>query len=156
MNRIKRLRVGVVVLVFVFCVSVWAAPQESSKFDEFGDVNCEAEMARLDNLAVNLQSVPDNKAVIIFYGGRRFRGRLPRRAEAAARVARIKAYLVQRRGISAEQVIVIDGGYMEEWKAQIWLVPPGASMPTPQPTIPAGKIRFRKGKPNPRNYECQI
>ena len=156
MNLIKRLGVGVLLLVLVFCTSVWASPQDSSKFDEFGDLNCESEMAHLDNLAVNLQSAPGNKAVIIFYGGRRFRGRLPLRGQAAARVARIKTYLVQRRGIPAESVIVIDGGYMEEWKAQIWLVPPGASMPTAQPTVPVEKVRFRKGKPNPRNYECQI
>jgi len=156
MNLSKGTRIGVVLLVFVFSGSVWASPQDSTKFDELGDLNCESEMAHLDNLAVNLQSAPGNKAVIIFYGGRRFRGRLPLRGEAAARVARMKTYLVQRRGISSEQVIVIDGGYMEEWKAEIWLVPPGASMPTAQPTVPVEKIRFRKGKPNPRTYECQI
>jgi hypothetical protein len=156
MNLIKKPGVGVLLMVFVFCVSVWASPQESTKFDEFGDLNCESEMAHLDNLAVNLQSTPHSKAVIIFYGGRRFRGRLPRRGEAAARAARIRTYLVQRRGIPSEQVIVIDGGYMEEWMAQIWLLPPGASMPTAQPTVPVEKVRFRKGKPNPRNYECQI
>jgi hypothetical protein len=155
MNLIKKLRVGVVLVVFAISVSGWASPT-TSKFDEFGDIKCEDEMAHLDHLAVQLQNGPDNKATIIFYGGRRFRGRLPRRGEAAARAARIKTYLVQRRGIPSERVIMIDGGYMEEWMAQIWLVPPGASVPTPQPTIPVEKIRFRKGKPNPRTYECQI
>jgi len=155
MNLIKKLRVGALLAVLVFSVSGWAS-QATSKFDEFGDIKCEDEMARLDNVAVNLQSASDSKAVIIFYGGRRFRGRLPQRGQAGARAARLKTYLVQRRGIPTDRVVLIDGGYKEVWMAEIWLVAPGASMPTPQPTIPLEKIRFRKGKPNPRNYECQI
>ena len=42
------------------------------KFDEFGDINCEDEMARLDNFAIQLQNEPCTKGVIIFYGGRTF------------------------------------------------------------------------------------
>jgi hypothetical protein len=130
--------------------------QPSRKFDEFGDTNCEDEMARLDNLAVTLQNDPAGKGLIIFYGGRQFRGRLPKRGEAAARAARIKPYLVESRGIPANRVIVIDGGYAEEWHAEVWVIPPGASMPTPQPTIPIEKIKFSKAKANQRDYKCQI
>lgn len=155
MNLIKRLGGGVLLALFTVSVS-GSASQATSKFDEFEDIKCEDEMAHLDNVAVSLQSTPDSKAVVIFYGGRRFTGRLPLRGEAAARAARLKTYLVQRRGIPTDRVVLIDGGYKEAWMAEIWLVAPGASMPTPQPTIPAEKIRFRKGKPNPRNYECQI
>jgi hypothetical protein len=68
----------------------------------------------------------------------------------------MKPYLVQRRGIPADQVIVIDGGYAEEWHAELWVVPPGATMPTPGPTIPIEKIKFRKGKPNLRDYQCGV
>ena len=66
------------------------------KFDEFGDINCEDEMARLDNFAIQLQQEPSWRGYIIFYGGRRFRGRLPRVGEAAARAGRMKPYLVNR------------------------------------------------------------
>jgi len=156
MKLIKKFRVGAVLMVFAICVSGWALPHDTLKFDYFGDIKCEDEMARLDNLAVNLHSAPDRKAVIIFYGGRRFRGRLPQRGEAAARAARLRTYLVQRRGIPSDRVVLIDGGYAEEWHAEVWVIPAGATMPSPQPTIPVEKIRFRKGKPNPRNYECQI
>src|SRR2546429_4627382 len=86
------------------------------KFDEFGDIKCEDEMARLDNFAIQLQREPKARGVIIFYGGKIFRGKLPRRGDAAARAARLKPYLVNRRGIPATQVIVIDGGYAEEWR----------------------------------------
>lgn len=156
MNSIRRFGIGLLLVVLAFCETGSASLAPISKFDEFGDIKCEDEMARLDNFAVHLQNEPAAKGLIIFYGGRRFRGRLPKRGEAAARAARIKPYLVQRRGIPKDQVIVIDGGYAEEWYVGVWVVPPGASMPTPRPTIPVEKIRFRKGKPNPRDYQCRI
>lgn len=156
MNLIRNFRIGLVLAVLAFCVTGSAALAPISKFDEFGDIKCEDEMAHLDNFAVHLQNGPANKGVIIFYGGRRFRGRLPKRSEAAARAARLRSYLVQRRGIPTDQVIIIDGGYREEWFAELWVVPPGATTPIPQPTIPAEKIKFRKGKANPRDYECGI
>jgi hypothetical protein len=131
-------------------------PPRPRKFEEFGDVNCEDEMARLDSLAVQLQNSPAVKGLMIFYGGRRFRGQLPKRGEAAARAARIQTYLIQRRSIPKHQFRIIDGGYAEEWHVEIWLVPPGPIMPSPQPTISADQIKFRKGKPNPRDYRCEI
>ena len=126
------------------------------KLDRFGDIKCEDEYARLDNFAIQLQHEPQAKGVIIFYGGKTFRGRLPKRGEAEARAARLKPYLVRRRGIPASQVIVINGGYAEEWTAQLWIVPPGASMPTGDSSVQIKKIRFRKGKPNPRDFRCGV
>jgi len=153
---LQRLKAVAVVIVLAVCVSGSTALEDASKFDEFGDVNCEAEMAHLDNFAVTLQSGPANQGVIIYYGGRRLKGRLPMRGEAAARVARIKQYLVQRRGIPTDRVVMIDGGYREAWSAELWIVPPGATMPALHPTIPIEKIKFRKGKPNSRNYRCGV
>lgn len=150
-----KLRAVSTILVLAVCFTVFAS-QQPHKFDEFGDSNCEVEMAHLDNLAVTLQQDPSSRAVIIFYGGRRFRGQLPKRGEAAARAARLKPYLVERRGIPAERVVLIDGGYAEEWRVDIWVIPPGVGIPPANPTIPAGQIKFRKGKPNPRDYRCQI
>lgn len=124
--------------------------------DTMGDVNCEAEMARLDHLAVELEKIPSAKAVIIFYGGIRFRGRLPKRGEAAARAARLKPYLVKRRGISADRVIVIDGGYRADWEVEFWIIPPGEAMPEPQSVFEPANIKFRKGKAHPRDFRCKI
>src|SRR2546430_1318524 len=78
-------------------VQVRGDPPRSRKFDEFDDVNCEDEAARLDNLAEYLKQEPTAKVAILFFGGKRFRGKLPRRGEAAARAARLKSYLVSRR-----------------------------------------------------------
>ena len=148
--------------IIIFMLSLVPLAQGSTlvsptqKFDEFGDLNCEDEMAHLDNFALQLQQEPNAKGVIIFYGGKTFRGKLPRRGDAAARAARLKSYLVQRRGIPTNQVVVIDGGYAEEWHVEIWVVPQGASMPTFSPLIPVEQIKFRKGRVNPRAYRCGI
>jgi hypothetical protein len=66
------------------------------------------------------------------------------------------SYLVERRGIGANRLILMDGGYHNEWQAELWIVPPGASLPLRHPTVPAKDIKFRKGKASPREYRCQI
>ena len=149
----NRINAGVIVLVLSFSLN---GATSSRKFDDFGDVNCEDEMARLDNFAIQLQNEPTMKGVMIFYGGRRFRGRLPKRGEAAARAARLKPYLVERRGISSERVSVIDGGYAEVFHVELWIIPPGATTPSPNPTVPAKEIKFGKGKATARQFRCQI
>src|SRR6266478_4487435 len=130
MSRLIQLVVLVVLLSPTLFVRGSAPMSPIRKFDEFGDIKCEDEYARLDNFAIQLQHEPQAKGVIIFYGGKTFRGKLPKRGEAEARAARLKPYLVRRRGIPTNRVIVINGGYAEEWSAQLWIVPPGASMPT--------------------------
>jgi hypothetical protein len=153
---LKKFKTSLLVIVLAGWLTASAALAPTRKFDEFGDTNCEDEMARLDNFAVALLGDPTSKGVMIFYGGRRFRGRLPKRGEAAARAARLKPYLVQRRGVPAAQVLLIDGGYIDEYRVEFWITPPGASLPTAHPTIPAGQIKFRKGKARPRDYRCRI
>ena len=143
------------VLVVVFGLAGFAS-SPIRKFDEFGDIQCEDEMARLDNFAIHLQNDPAAKGLMIFYGGQRFRGRLPKRGEAAARASRLKPYLVQRRAVPSDRVVVIDGGYAKEWYVEVWIIPAGATMPDPNPTIPAKEIKFRKGKARPRDFRCEI
>src|SRR5437867_362123 len=144
------------ILILLFSPTLFVRGSEQAgifdKFDEFGDIKCEDEYARLDNFAIQLQQEPQAKGVIIFYGGKTFRGRLPKRGEAEARAARLKPYLVRRRGIPSNQVVVINGGYAEEWSAQLWVVPPGANLPTGDSSVQIKKTRFRKGKPSPRDF----
>jgi hypothetical protein len=146
------------VLALIILISAIGSPlpEPTRPFDEFGDVNCEDEMARLDNFAIQLQNDPSSKGLIVFYGGRRFRGRLPKQGEAEARAARLKPYLVGRRGVPADQVMVVGWGYTEEWFVQLWIVPRGATIPDRKFTIPAKEIKFRKGKAHPRHFRCQI
>jgi hypothetical protein len=155
MKMMSRFNVVAVFLVLAFWMTGFASDQLRN-FDEFGDINCEDEMARLDNFALQLQNEPSTKGVVIFYGGRRFKGRLPKRGEAAARAARLKPYLVEKRGIPTDRVIVIDGGYREEFQVELWVIPANIMAPSPNPTIPAKDIKFQKGKATERQFRCQI
>jgi hypothetical protein len=148
--------ISLFLVCFATLVGVASPINPTSPFDRFGDIKCEDEMARLDNLAIQLLNSPSDRAVITFYGGKSSRGRLPRRGDAAARAARLKPYLVQRRGVPASQVIMIDGGYREEWQVVIWIVPPGVTPPPPDPTVPLKQIKFRKGTAHPRDFRCRV
>jgi hypothetical protein len=134
----------------------------AKQIDKFGNVCCEDELARLDNFAVQLQNEPDAQGYIIFYEGRRYgycykyRPRIPRRGEAKARVARIKPYLVETRGFDANRIVVINGGYREEWTAELWIVPKGANPPKPTPTLTEKDIKFRRGKIPKGEYGCML
>lgn len=155
--------------VMIFCVIVVNAhvgtvPSEARKFDEFADVNCEDEKARLDNFANELQNNPDLQGYIVFYGGKRHQNPtyhnsglvLPRRGEAEARVARLKPYMSDSRGIDANRIVVVNGGYREQWAAELWIVPKGANPPTPTPTVKPQEIRFRRGRIKKSDYECGV
>src|ERR1051325_8664958 len=71
-----------IIVGLTFCADGIGMPRPTRPFDEFGDIKCEDEMARLDNFAVTLQNEPSAKGLIVIYGGRRFRGRLPKQGEA--------------------------------------------------------------------------
>ena len=156
MSRLVKLAVLVFLLSPTVVVRGSGLISPIRKFDEFGDLNCEDEYARLDNFAIQLQQESQAKGLIIFYGGKKFRGRLPKRGEAEARAARLKPYLVRRRGIPSSRLIVVNGGYAEEWHVEFWIVPPGLSMPSPYTTVSPKEIKFRKGKVSPRAFRCRV
>jgi hypothetical protein len=156
-------------LMMIFCVIVAnayaiTAPPEARKFDEFGDIYCDDEKARLDNFANELQNNPDVQGYIIFYGGKRHqypygnssRLALPRRGEAEARASRLKPYIHDTRGIDPNRIVVVNGGYRDQWAAELWIVPKGANPPTPTPTVKPQEIRFRRGRIKKRDYECGV
>lgn len=153
--NLKKFTACMSIVALVFCLTASASVAPTRPFDEFADVNCEDEMARLDNFAIQLHNDPHSKGVVMFYSGKTGGDKLPRRGEAEARTARIKPYLVQRRGVPADQVLVINAGYDEYYRVQLWIVPPGAALPRRESPSP-NQIRFRKGKVTPRDFRCQI
>ncbi|MCA1620878.1 MAG: hypothetical protein LC795_16530 [Acidobacteria bacterium] len=90
-----------------------------------------------DNFAIELKNSPDDRLFLIVYGGRRgCRGY-------AARRGRVwKDYFVNRRGIAPERVLIIDGGYRENFSADYFFVPPGAPEPGPSPTVDPAEVHF--------------
>lgn len=109
--------------------------------DEFGRlVEC-AFSARLDHFAILLQNKPEAAGYIIAY---RSADILPSQIESKSYLRRAQHYLVNNRGIDANRIKVIDGGFRKEEATEIWLVPPGGAVPeasdtVPVPVIPKGK-----------------
>ena len=126
----------------------------SRKFDQFSDINCEDEMARLDQFALQLEVEPSVQGYVIFYGGRLYHGRLARHGESEARAGRIKEYLLENRRIDPKRIVMVNGGYREGWSAELWIVPTGAQVPTPTTTLKTKDIKFRRGKIRKSEYDC--
>ena len=168
-GKVRDMRNAWSLIAMIFFITVAnahaiTAPPEARKLDEFGDIYCDDEKARLDNFANELQNNPDAQGYIIFYGGKRqqsadrrnSRLELPRQGEAAARVARLKPYISSTRGIDNDRVVVINGGYRDLWAAELWIVPKGAKPPAPTATVKPQRIRFRRGRIKKREYECGV
>lgn len=69
---------------------------------------------------------------------------LPRRGEADFRVQIIRDHIKLRR-YDPSRILFISGGFREEQKTEFWLVPKGADLPKPTPTL--DKMDYRKGQP---------
>ena len=96
---------------------------------EFGNINYEDELARLDYLAITLQEDPRLQVHIVFYGGR---SSVP--GEALRRALRARDYLVNSRGVAPERIFTLDGGYRNELSGEFWLSI-GPDPPPLRPTI---------------------
>jgi opacity protein-like surface antigen len=103
---------------------------EARKLDEYGTLKPAEENSRLDNFGIELQNDPTAQGYIIAYGGR---ANKPGDAKKAAGKAR--DYLVSKRGLDAQRVVVVDGGRREQPSLELWIVPSGAEPPQPTPTI---------------------
>ncbi len=106
----------------------------------------------VDDFAGEILKTSESKGYIIYYGGRTnpYGNKPPQRNESKVRM---KDFMEDNR-VSMRlggNVKLIDGGYRENYTAQFWVVPKGAQLPIPTPTIKPEEIKFRKGKYR-RNY----
>lgn len=137
-----------IITTFFFAASVIAvfalaaSAQDPSMFDEYGAVNTEDEMVRLDNFTIALQNSPVDTGYIIVYGGRKSRV-----GDAKAVIKRTLNYLTKMRGIDAARIKAIDGGLKKLPSHELWVVPEGATPPKPAPTIFPKKKAVPKKKP---------
>lgn len=122
----------------VVCVAQNHQTPLGHKYDEFPGINCEDEMAHLDNYAIELQNDPKLYAYVVVYAGR-----VSRINEAIARAKRIRLYLVNNRRIKAGRVVLIDGGYRGELEVELWVLPREAKPPIPTPTLTRREVRVR-------------
>src|SRR5436190_10337941 len=120
-------------------------PVECRQFDQFPSVAFDDDKARFDNLAIELQNSPDATAYIIIYAGQR-----SRTGQTDALGKRSMDYLTVQRGVSANRLVFINGGYREQDFFEIWLCPPGAHPPQPTPTVQPGDIKPAQERTRPR------
>jgi hypothetical protein len=136
----------------VVAVSVSFASVEARKLMEFGNVRWEHEMARLDYLESKLREEPESIAYIIVYGGRCG----AKRGDTEARMKCIKDYMLKRRGIHADRIVMMNGGYREESTVELWLAARGESGPRATPTVSAKDVKFIKGRIKNWRGRCNL
>ena len=109
------------------------------RFDTYSNISFSNEMARLDNFAIQLQTVPDWKGYIMVYAGRRARPN-----EAKIRAERARDYLIKRRSIDPARVVAIDGGYREEFGVELYLIHKDYHAPLPEPFLSSKEVEIMK------------
>lgn len=130
-----------------------AAQEGARKVDEYGAVQCEDEMARLDNYLNEFQNSPEARIAVIVYGGRRD----TRRNEVRARMARIKYYLTVARGTDARRMVILDGGFRKNFTVELWLIPASSDASSlPAPTVRPQDVRYKKGRVAKWEYDCSV
>jgi hypothetical protein len=121
------------------------APPECRQFDQFPSLAFDDDKARFDNLAIELQNSPDTTAYIIIYAGQR-----SRTGQADRLGKRSMDYLTIQRGVGANRLVFINGGYREQDYFEIWLCPPGTHPPAPTPTVQPGDAQPAADRTRPR------
>lgn len=121
-------------------------PVKPRKFDEFPSIAFDDDKARLDNLAIELQNAPDAQGYIVVYGGKTSKA-----GQADKLGQRSLDYLTQTRGIDAGRLVVVNGGYRDTDTLELWLVPQGAQVPQPTPTVQASDVTPAPAKKSRRS-----
>lgn len=154
------MRFGLLPIIFCFLYfSAFAQNKEAQKDGELPSYwECDNVIAVTDNFLLNLQNNPQSTGFVIFYEGKyaddveksKPKMLLPRRGEANFRVQIIRNH-IKFRNFDPDRILFIDGGFREEHKIEYWIVPDGAKLPKPAPTL--DNIEYRKGKPR---WRCDI
>jgi len=107
------------ILLFA-CTGIAAQDQSRGKIDQFGSVNAEDAMARLDRFAVELQSHPESRGIIVASNTISHsapRGTFLRLAHG------YRNYLVKLRGVEADRISVVEGERKPETRFELWTLP---------------------------------
>lgn len=112
-------RFGLVLLAAIAVLTVCTLAQaQAKKIDQFGSINAEDAMARLDMFALELRSHPESRGIIVANN----QTDSPRGAFLRLLYG-YHNYLVNTRGIEAARVRVIEDGNKHEAKFELWTMP---------------------------------
>lgn len=119
-----------------FVLAQTTAETKPIQLDTYGDLPTDDEAARLDFLAERLFKEPKTRGHIIAYCEAKMdRGAYLRRIYGIAK------YLTYNRGIEANRIAVVDGGYKPRFSTELWLIPENADPPAPVSTIPQPPLK---------------
>lgn len=138
------------ILIFfavIACQSVFGQADSSTKLDsrarlvdEFGSERTSSEdrSARFDMLFNEMDSDPLSKAAIVFFCGKEcYYGQYE------AHVRGMITMKIRDRFSDTNRFVFIHGGYINESRIQIWMVPDGADIPIPESTVKFEEVKFK-------------
>lgn len=109
------------------------------KLDDF-EYNYSYMIANLDYLMIHLQNEPTFRGYVIIYGQR-----VGHSADVPRTIRNAEAFFKLRR-YDSSRVTFIDGGFREEGRVEIYLIPPGVELPEPTPTVDKKFVVFTDKK----------
>jgi hypothetical protein len=126
--------------------------QESRKIDKFGDLSCDDITLRIGDFFEEVKNLENSKGYVVIYNGKldyRAKNKIynyPHQNEVKAEIENIKTR-IKFYYFDENRIVLIDGGFRENFTIEFWLVPNGATPPKPTPTLK--KMKYRKGKAEP-------
>jgi hypothetical protein len=117
---------------------------EQYPYDSYGKIAFQDAKSRLDTFVFQLLELNGEKPVyrgfIIVYAGQ------SAYAEEAKTIAECsKNYLVKDRKSAPESIVAVDGGYREEFKVELYIMPNDAYPPLLMPTVSPRKVELLPG-----------
>lgn len=119
-RRLAAAVLSTIAVVFVCGLRSISAQTASTRIDQFGNIKTEDAMARLDRFALELQSHPDSRGIIVAsntVANNYLRGTLLRLAQG------YRHYLVYSRAIDPARVSVVEGERKREVTFELWTLP---------------------------------
>ncbi len=147
-------------LIAIFCQLTLGQTENGMKskdqpkarlYDEWSKhLNSEDRSARFDGLMNDVIAKPGSKAIIVFYCGKKcYYGKFE------AHVRGIIKMKLDDWEIDRKRIVFIHGGYRKESMIRVWIVPNGAGLPLPEPTVKFEDVKFKgKYKHKMVAYDC--
>lgn len=121
---------------------------EQYPFDSYGKIPFEDAKARLDNFVAQLletkKAKPNSRGFILVYAGQSAHD-----AEAKTIAECAKSYLVKVRGADPDSIVAVDGGYQNEFKVELYIMPNDAYPPMLKPTVSPKRVQILEGEFSP-------
>ena len=138
-----------VTFLLLFSLGAFAQGSEARLREEFGNVPCDDLIARLDMFLAEVHNEPSSRGVVVLYEGKYWSYEKEKLVRPVFGEVQMRANLIRShfsfRGFPTDRILFVSGGFRDEHHAELWLVPPGAPLPKPKPSLKS--VQYRKGKP---------